>query len=109
MNKLAVVEIGNEFKSPFSIETGGRDISDLIALGLNIAFAVSAVIILFMIIYAGFKVIQGAGSGNQQDAQKAQQAATYAVIGFVIIFSAFWIIKLIEVITGVTFITNPGF
>jgi hypothetical protein len=108
MNKLAQVNIGNEFASPFSVDSG-KSVGDLISLGLNVAFTISGIIILFMIIYAGFKMIQGAGNGNQQDAQKAQQAATSAVIGFVIIFSAFWVIKLIEVITGITFITNPGF
>ncbi|MEK7525948.1 MAG: hypothetical protein AAB546_00515 [Patescibacteria group bacterium] len=107
MNKLAQVPIGTTFNTPFS--TGQNSLGDLISLGLNISFVVAGIIILFMLVFAGFKIIQGAGSGNQQDAQKAQQAASSAVIGFVIIFAAYWIIRLIEIITGVAFITMPGF
>lgn len=112
-SKLAQVNIGDTFNSTFSRDPGnavpGKGIADLVSLGLNVAFVISGIIILFFIVLAGFKIIQGAGSGNQQDTEKAKQAMTSAAIGFVIIFTAFWIIKIIEILTGETFITNPGF
>ena len=54
-------------------------------------------------------MIAGAGQDNPERAAKGKQAATSALIGFIIIFAAYWIIRLIEIITGVAFITAPGF
>ncbi len=114
MKHLAQIKIDEAFKSPWGLRPapGGTEtgsIGILVSLFLNVSFAISGVIILFMLIYAGFKTVQGAGSGDPKSAEQAKQAATSAAIGFVIIFSAFWIIRLIELITGETFITNPGF
>lgn len=109
MNKLAQVNINSAFNSPFG-QTGteGRNIGSLISIILNVSFAVSGVIILFMLVYAGIMMIQGAGSGKSDSAEKAKQAASSAAIGFVIIFIAYWIVRLIEVITGSQFITAPN-
>ncbi len=106
MDKLAQVSIQETF---LGSGTKPQTIGSVITLVINTAFAVSGVIILFMFVYAGYQIIQGAGSGKSDSTEKAKQAATYAAIGFVIIFVAFWLIRLIEVITGQTFITNPTF
>ena len=50
----------------------------------------------------------GAGEDNPEKAKKGKQAITAALIGFMIIFCSYWIIKIIEIITGVS-ILNPGF
>lgn len=105
MNKLAV-DIGTSFGSPFGQSKG---FGDLVSLVLNLAFAASGVIILFMLVYAGIMMISSAGSGKSDNAEKAKQAATYAAIGFVIIFVAYWLVQLIEVFTGSQFITAPKF
>lgn len=105
--KLAQVDVGNVFGSPVGKE-GGVTLGQVITTGLNLAFAVAGVLILFMLVYAGFKIVQSAGGSNPQEAEKAKAAATSAAVGFVIIFVAYWIIKLIETITGSSFITNPG-
>lgn len=105
MNMLAV-NIGTSFGSPFGQTKG---FGDLVSTFLNIAFAASGIIILFMLVYAGLMMVSGAGSGKSDNAEKAKQAATYAVVGFVIIFVAYWLIQLIEAITGSQFITAPKF
>lgn len=99
------VDIGKEFIGSASNQT----IGGLVSTFLNVAFAVSGVIILFMFVYAGIMMIQGAGSGKTENTEKAKQAATYAAIGFGIIFLAYWLIRLIELITGQNFVTNPTF
>ncbi len=111
MNKIAQVDIGSTFRSQFgqSSPLPQSTLGYAISLFVQIVFVLSGVLILFMVIFAGIKIVQGAGAGNPQEAEKGKQAATSALIGFVIIFSAYWIIKLIETITGVDFITNPGF
>lgn len=104
MNKLAV-DIGGAFKSPFG-QT--KQVGDLVQTLITTSFAVAGIIILFMLVYAGIQMIAGAGSGKSDNAEKAKQAATYAAIGFVIIFVAYWLIRLIEIITNSNFITDPG-
>src|SRR5579864_3641658 len=104
MNYLAQVDIGNKFGSPFGTTS---TIGDLVSLILNISFVLSGLLILFFIIFAGFNIIIGAGQNNPEAAKKGQQAATSAVIGFAIVFVAYWIIRIIELITHTNFITSP--
>lgn len=105
MNKLAV-DITTTFLGGSKAQTTGSLITNV----LNVAFTISGVIILFMFVYAGIQMIAGAGSGKAENAEKAKQAATYAAVGFAIIFTAYWLIRLIEIISGNnTFITDPKF
>lgn len=96
---------------PIGKTFGGYEgtIGGLISTVINFAFVISGVIILFMVVFAGYQIIQGAGSGKSESTEKAKQAATYAAVGFAIIFTAYWLIRLIELITGSTFITAPAF
>lgn len=104
--QAAGVPIGDTFigpqASPLKESTG---LATLVSLMIRIGFVVSGVLILFFIIIAGFNVIAGAGSNNPESAKKGQQAATYAVVGFVIVFMAYWIVRLIEVATKVNIIS----
>ena len=47
-------------------------------------------------------MVMGAGRDNPEQAAKGKQAATAAVIGFIIIFASYWIIQLIQLLTGIT-------
>ncbi|MBS3075968.1 hypothetical protein J4429_05955 [Candidatus Pacearchaeota archaeon] len=55
----------------------------------------------------GFGIIKSAGSGDAQSLEKGSKALTFAILGFVLIFSSFFIIQLIETITGIN-ILKPG-
>lgn len=105
-NFLADVNIKQEFGSPIGTTT---TIGDIVSVGLRIAFVVAGLFILITFMIAGIQMIAGAGQSNPEKSAKAKQAATSAAIGFIIIFVAYWIIKLIEVTTGSNFITNPIF
>jgi len=108
MEKLAIVNIGGTFGSPFSVN-GGKTIGDLLGVILNVSFVLAGIAILFLLIFAGLSIIIGAGSNNPENTEKGKKAATAAVVGLVIIFSAYWIIRIIELITGNSFITQPNF
>ncbi len=105
MNKLAL-DIGNTFGSPFG-QT--KSIGDLVSVLLKGSMAVAGVIILFFLVFGGISMIAGAGSDNPDQMAKGKQALTAAGIGFIIVFVAYWIIRIIEVIAGRPFITAPGF
>lgn len=107
MNKLAVVNIQSQFKSPIGAQ-GGASLGQLIGNVVTAAIVVAGVVLLFFMVFGGFKMIQGAGNNNPQDAAQGRQAVTYAVFGFVLVFAAFWVIQLIEAIVGQNFVTAPG-
>jgi hypothetical protein len=106
MNKQIAVSIGESFGSPFGASKG---LGDLVTLILNISFTISGILILFFFVFGGIQMIQGAGKNNPESVAKGKQAVTAAVIGFAIVFVAFWIIRVLELITGVNFITAPSF
>ncbi len=68
----------------------------------------AGIIVLFLFIYGGFKIITSAGSNDPKSVGQGKQAVTYAVIGFIIVFTAYWVIRLIEYIAGFGFITFTG-
>ncbi len=107
MKLLAKVDIGGVFGSPFggTATTTGSTLGDLVSLVVRIGFVVSGVLILFFIIFAGFQIDVGAGQNNPDSAKKGQQAASAAAIGFAVVFAAYWIVRLIEVIIKVNIIS----
>lgn len=70
-------------------------VSSLVLLFLNIAFVISGLILLFFFIMGGIGMIGSAGKNDPQKAEQSKKTITSAVIGFVIVFTAYWIVKLI--------------
>lgn len=101
---LAQTNLGDDFGSPWG---RGSDLGDLVSILLTAGFSLAGVILLFTFIFAGLGIIRGAGNNDPKATAQGKQALTYAIIGFVIVFGTFWIIKLIEIITGSTFLTAP--
>lgn len=69
--------------------------TDLINLIVSNLFVFAGVIFFLMIIFAGFKFIGDAK--GKEDAQKIVQTA---LIGFIIMFSAYWVVQIIKFVTG---------
>ena len=106
MNKLAQVDIGNFFNSPLGQTRG---VGSLISLILTAAISLAGIVVLFYFVMGGFKIITSAGKNDPKSHAEGKEAITWAIIGFVIIFAVYWIIRFIEIISGVPFITNPTF
>ena len=82
----------------------GATTGRLITLWLPNALVLAGIIVFFLIIGAGWQVIMGAGNdASAQDKAKAQAALTYAIIGFLLIVSAYFILQIVGVITGIDF------
>lgn len=93
------MDIGQTF---FNVLGNGSDkltslgaIGDLISLFLNGAFVLSGLILLFFFILGGIGLIGSAGQNDPQKAEQAKKTLTSALIGFVIVFTSYWIVKLI--------------
>lgn len=99
-------ELGTAFGSPIGQSiTPGAIIGNLVSA----AIVVSGVIMVFLFIGGGIGMIASAGSGDAQGAAKGKEAVKWALIGFIVVFTSFWIIRIIEIWTGRTFITYPSF
>src|SRR3989344_2030436 len=97
MNKLALVDIGSVFGSPFGRDRG---FADFVSVVLFNVIALASVLLLILIIYGSITIIAGAGSGNKEDVGKGRKAVTSALVGFLIIFVSYWIIYLLQRILG---------
>jgi hypothetical protein len=76
----------------------------IVTAGLQYVFAAAGIILLLMIISAGFELLTSAGDSKKMDA--GRQRLTNAVIGFFIIFVSFWIVQIAGRIFGVQGIIN---
>ena len=108
MNQYLAVDLESTlFKNqPNTSELTSADggITNLISIILPNVFVVAALILLVYLV-AGGVILIGAGDSPDQ-AQKGQAAITNAIIGFIIIFTSYWIIQAIQVITGVPILTG---
>lgn len=100
---LAQVDIGTNFPFSQRFATPGA----LISVLLKNVYTLAGVLLLVLLIFGGISIILGAGGGDPKKAGQGQKAVTAALTGFLIVFASYWIIKLIEFITGVN-ILNPG-
>lgn len=106
MNNLAQVKIGEKFlgKNHFLLKNNDlTGVGTLTSVVISNALVIAGVIVLFLFIAGGIGMIAGAGSNNPEQAEKSKKTITAAVIGFVVIFAAYWIVQIIGKITG----TNP--
>lgn len=79
----------------------------LISTLLPNALILAGVIFFLLIIGGGFSLIAGAGKeASAQDKAKAQAAITYGVIGFLLVISAYFILHITTIVTGIDFFKN---
>jgi len=110
MTKLATAfNIGDAFGSRFGqFGSGGLGLGDFVSIILSNAIVLAGFAMLVLFLIGGFSVIAGAGQDNPDQAAKGKQAITSAIIGFIIVFASYWIVKIVETLTGLQ-ILNPGF
>lgn len=97
-----LANIGDDFFGfihPLAVPSG---IGTSVTLILNIAFVGAGLILLFFIVLGGIGIISSAGGGDPGKIEKSKQTVSSALIGFIVVFAAYWIVKLIGQITGIT-------
>ena len=68
----------------------------LVNLIVSNLFVLAGIVLFVMIIIAGFKFIQGGAKGLEE----ARKIMGQALVGFIIMFSAYWIVQIVALITG---------
>jgi len=97
LNKLNPLIIGS---GDASLSTPGGIISK--ALGSYI-FPIAGVILFIQLLLGGFQMMTGAG--NSKSTSEGGQKITSALIGFVLIFAAYWIAQLLELILDINILS----
>lgn len=101
MKKLALVDIGEQFKLN-SKGVGSLDtIGSLISAILPNVYILAGVILLFLLIGGGIMVIVGAGQESPERVGQGRKAITAAIAGFFVIFASYWIMQIIRIVTGI--------
>ncbi len=86
--------IGYGFTKPKGSNIGAI-ISDL----LKYIFPLSGLLLLFFLISGGFDLMTAAG--DPKKTEQAKEKITAAIVGFIIVFVAFWIWQLVRYILGI--------
>ncbi|MFA5024743.1 MAG: hypothetical protein WC523_07395 [Patescibacteria group bacterium] len=113
MKNLLSFDIGDQFivnKSGQGIKSAlgfDKGIGGIISTLINNVYILAGVVLFILLIVGGLGFIMGAGNDNPEQAKKSKQAITAALIGFVVIFCSYWIIRIIEIMTGF-YILDPS-
>jgi Na+-driven multidrug efflux pump len=67
---------------------------------LKNSLTIAGIIFVVLIIAGGIGMIASAGKNDPKKAEASQKTITSAIIGFVVVFCAYFIIQIIEVLTG---------
>ena len=97
---LSQLTVGGQ---PINVPTGSqadfKDLGAIVSRLLQYLFPLSGLILFAMIIISGFQMLTSAG--NPKSLEEAKQRLTWAIVGFVIIFTAFWLMKILEFLLGI--------
>ncbi|HUS60264.1 MAG TPA: pilin [Nevskiaceae bacterium] len=108
MKKLALnLPDGYEIQDPIPTITlpgGGEkprfeNIGDIINTLIPYIFALAGIILLFFIIFGGFELLTSGGDPKKVESAKGK--ITHAIVGFIIIFVAYWLVQILETIFGI--------
>jgi hypothetical protein len=67
-------------------------------------YIAGGLVIFFMIIFGGFTII--ANAGNPDKIKEGGKTITSAIIGLLVLFGSYWIIQIIQVVTGVNILRD---
>jgi low temperature requirement protein LtrA len=85
-----------------SVKSTYKNPTDLVNVLVNNLMVVGGIILFLMILLAGFKFLQDTTKGKEE----AAKILKTALVGFILMFSAFWIVQIIQVMTGTNIILN---
>jgi hypothetical protein len=100
-DKLDPLKIGGN-ENVLQAPAAGEDFSDpgkAISRALVFAFPIAGIILFAMILWGGLEMIGGAAESKSLEAGK--QRITAAVIGFLLLFSSYWVAQIIQFVFNV--------
>ena len=99
---FAAGDTGVEIGKVFTPATTFNSLGDLVSVIVPNAFVLAGILTFILLILGGFGIIAGAGSGDTKKMEQGKQAITGAVLGLIVVIGSFWIVQIIQSLTGVT-------
>jgi hypothetical protein len=100
--RLLALELEKAFlldgKTPVADRFGSP--AQLINVLLPNIFAIASLMVFIFIVGAGLKIVMNPDS--KKGTEDGKKAITYGIGGFLLLFAAYWIVQLIQYVTGVT-------
>ncbi len=81
-----------------------KTVGSLFGMLLPYIFVIAGLVVLFMLILGGIQLMTSAGNPDKTKAGFGR--ITHALIGFLIIFIAYFVAQLVQVMLGVNFLGN---
>jgi len=111
-NLIAQVDIGrNLFLNPTQAITQApqfQSVGSLVSILLKNVYTLAGVMLFVLLIFGGISIILGAGQNDPKRAAQGKKAITAALTGFLVVFASYWIIQIVQFITGVNILSNTG-
>lgn len=82
----------------------GKDIADIVASAIPYLLALAGILFLVYIVYGGISLMLSQGDPKAIESSKAK--ITNGLIGFIVVFCAYWIVQLAGNILGLNDIVN---
>ncbi|MBI2309522.1 hypothetical protein HYU89_01365 [Candidatus Collierbacteria bacterium] len=105
---LFTVNIGQDLKlqddTPIGDVIQFQSVGALISAWLPNIYILGGIIVLILIIVSGFMWITNAG--NIKKIEESQKILTFAIMGFIFLFGSYWIIQIIQVLTGIPILNS---
>ncbi len=86
------------------LEFAGGNLGDVVSALIKYFFPIAGLILLLFLLYGGYLFMFS--RGDPKAIEKAKGIITTAIIGFVIVFVAFWIVQIVGTILGLETITE---
>lgn len=105
MNQIAQVNF-NQLQTSFGSNalSASPTIGDVVGKLLLYIYAIGGMALLVYLVIGGFKLMTS--SGDPKAIDEAKKAITHALIGFVVLFVAYWIIELAGLVLGIPSIVS---
>lgn len=79
-----------------------NNFGSLVNVIIRNAYVLAGIISFLLLVFGGFGVILAAGSGDTKQLEKGKQTITYAILGLILVVTSYWIVQIIEKITGLS-------
>jgi len=79
--------------------SGWTNIGDIVSRLLIYVFPIAGILTFIFLLYGGFHLI--IAQGDEEGIRESKAKITNAIIGFLIIFLAYWIVQILEIILGI--------
>lgn len=85
--------------NPNGFNTNFKDLGSIITQLLPYILVIAGLVLFILLIIGGFGFLTSGGSPDKMKA--AQGKITSAIIGFVIIFISYWLVRILEIMLGI--------